>query len=76
MVLVTLALLLILDLLIPYHNVFGQVNQTDKTTILAPNNNMASGTSSNSTGIMTNTSGIIDDAIDALKNSIGSFFRK
>ena len=30
--------------------------------------------SSNSTNIMQNTSGMIDDAFDALKDSFGSFF--
>jgi hypothetical protein len=30
--------------------------------------------SSNSTGIMKNTTGMIDDAFDALKDSFGTFF--
>lgn len=30
--------------------------------------------SSNSTGIMNNTTGMIDDAFDALKDSFGTFF--
>ena len=30
--------------------------------------------SSNSTGIMRNTTGMIDDAFDALKDSFGTFF--
>jgi len=73
-VIVTLGLFLILDLAIPYHNVFA-VNQTEEKTLI-PNNNMTAGTPPNSTGIMQNTSGIIDDAIDAIKNSVSSFFKK
>ena len=37
---------------------------------------MSTGTSSNDTRIMENTSGMIDDAFDALKDSFGSFFGK
>ena len=76
LVIVTLAFFLILHFAIPYNYVLAQVNEHEQKTIAAPNNNMTTGTYSNSTGIMTNTSGIIDDAIDALKNSLGSFFRK
>ena len=72
---VTLALSVILGLLIPYGNVNAQGNQTGGNTIFTPNNNMSNGTSNN-TGIMKNTSGIIDDAFDALKDSFGSFFGK
>lgn len=73
-VIVTLGLFLILDLAIPYHNVFA-VNQTEEKTVV-PYNNMTAGSPPNSTGIMQNTSGIIDDAIDAIKNSVSSFFKK
>jgi hypothetical protein len=77
LVIVTLALFLILDLAIPYGHVFAQVNQTKENAILTPTNNMLNaGTPPNSTGIMQNTSGIIDDAIDAIKNSLNSFFKK
>ena len=73
-VIVTLGLFLILDLAIPYYYVFA-VNQTvEKTPV--PYNNTTAGTPPNSTGIMQNTSGIIDDAIDAIKNSLNSFFKK
>jgi len=73
-VIVTLGLFLILDLAIPYYYVFA-VNQTvEKTPV--PYNNTTAGTPPNSTGIMQNTSGIIDDAIDAIKNSLSSFFKK
>jgi hypothetical protein len=65
---------LALHLSIPHHSVFGQVNNTNETLIL--NENMSTGTSSNSTRIMENTSGMIDDAFDALKDSFGSFFGK
>jgi len=73
-VIVTLGLFLILDLAIPHSHVFA-VNQTEEKT-LVPHNNMTAGTPPNSTGIMQNTSGIIDDAIDAIKNSLSSFFKK
>jgi hypothetical protein len=46
----------------------------EKTPV--PYNNTTAGTPPNSTGIMQNTSGIIDDAIDAIKNSVSSFFKK
>ena len=49
---------------IPSHSVFGQVNNTNETLTL------------NDTHIMENTSGVIDDAFDALKDSFGSFFGK
>ena len=74
-VIVTLGLFLILDLAIPYPRVFAQANQTEEKTP-ATNNNMNVGNPPNSTGIMQNTSGIIDDAIDAIKNSVSSFFKK
>lgn len=74
-VIVTLGLFLILDLAVPYPHVFAQVNQTGEKTS-ASNNNMNVGNPPNSTGIMQNTSGIIDDAIDAIKNSVSSFFKK
>ena len=70
-VIVTLGLFLFLGLAIPYHNVFA-VNQTEEKT----DQNMTARTPPNSTGIMQNTSGIIDDAIDAIKNSVSSFFKK
>lgn len=73
-VIVTLGLFLFLDLAAPYHNVFA-VNQTEEKTVV-PYNNMTAGSPPNSTGIMQNTSGIIDDAIDAIKNSVSSFFKK
>jgi len=74
-VVVTLGFFLILDLAVPYPHVFAQLNQTEEKTA-ASNNNMNAGNPPNSTGIMQNTSGIIDDAIDAIKNSVSSFFKK
>lgn len=71
----TLALSVILHLLIPYDHAYAQGNQSGEETIFTPNNNMTNGTSNN-TGIMENTSGMIDDAFDALKDSFGSFFGK
>ena len=74
-VVVTLGLFLFLDLAVPYPYVIAQVNHSEEKTP-APNNNMNVGNPPNSTGIMQNTSGIIDDAIDAIKNSVSSFFKK
>jgi len=75
-VIVTLALFLILDLVIPYHHVFAQVNQTEEKKLASYNNNNTASAPPNSTGIMQNTSGIIDDTIDAIKNLLSSFFKK
>jgi hypothetical protein len=55
---------------IPY--AFGQIDNT--TGIVTPDNNSNTNGSSNEGGIMENTSGVIDDAFDALKDSFGSFF--
>ena len=74
-VIVTLGLFLFLDFAVPYHHVIAQLNQTEEKTP-PTNNNMNAGNPSNSSGIMQNTSGIIDDAIDAIKNSVSSFFKK
>jgi hypothetical protein len=71
-----IALSVILDLIIPYGYVYAQVNQNWQNTLFAPNNNMNAGTTSNSTGIMKNTSGMLDEAFDALRNTFGSFFGK
>ena len=73
---ITLALSVISDLLIPHDYLYAQVNQTGQSTIFTPINNLSNGTTSNSTGIMKNTSGMLDDAFDALKNTFGSFFGK
>jgi hypothetical protein len=54
----------------------AQVNQNGQNTLLAPNNNMNAGNTSNSTGIMKNTSGMLDEAFDALRNTFASFFGK
>jgi hypothetical protein len=71
----TLALPVILHLLVPYDYVYAQGNQSGENTIYTPNNNLTEGTSNN-TGIMKNTSGLLDDAFDALKDTFGSFFEK
>jgi len=73
---ITLALSVISDLVIPRDYLYAQVNQTGQNTIFTPINNMSTGTTSNSTGIMKNTSGMLDDAFDALKDKLGSFFGK
>ncbi len=72
----TLALSVILGLVNPYDYVDAQVNESGQNTIFTSNNNMAAGTTSNSTGIMKNTSGMLDDAFDALRDHFGSFFGK
>ena len=62
---VAFSICLALHLSISHHSVFGQVdNNTNETLTL------------NDTRVMENTSGIIDDAFDALKDSFGSFFGK
>ena len=73
-IMVAFSICLALHLSIPHNSVFGQVNNTNETLI--PNDNMSTGTPSNTTRIMENTSGMVDDAFDALKDSFGSFFGK
>jgi hypothetical protein len=75
-VIITLALSVISDLVIPYDYLYAQVNQSGQNTIFAPISNLSNGTTSNSTGIMKNTSGMLDDAFDALKDTFGTFFGK
>jgi len=74
--LVSLALSVILILINPYDYVNAQLNQSGQNTIFTLNNNMNAGNTSNSTGIMKNTSGMLDEAFDALRNTFGSFFGK
>jgi len=74
-IMVTFSICLAFHLSIPHNSVFGQVDNTT-TELSKPNNNVSAGTSSNTTRIMENTSGMIDDAFDALKDSFGSFFGK
>jgi hypothetical protein len=71
---VAFSMCMALHLSIPHQSVLGQENNTNETLML--NENMSTGTSSNTTRIMENTSGMIDDAFDALKDSFGSFFGK
>ena len=73
---IMIAFSVILALVIPFDYVNAQVNQSGQKTIFTSNNNMNAGTTSNTTGIMKNTSGMLDDAFDALRNSFGSFFGK
>jgi len=70
----TISLNLAFQISAPHHSVFGQQDNTTESLIL--NNNISTGTSSNTTRIMENTSGMIDDAFEALKDSFGSFFGK
>lgn len=61
--------------LVPYISALGESYYV--TEIISSNGTThASELSSNGTGIMHNTSGMIDDAFDALKDSFGSFFGK
>ena len=71
-----LALFVILDLIIPNGYVNAQVNQNGQNTLFAPNNITNAGTTANGTGIMKNTSGMLDEAFDALRNTFGPFFGK
>jgi hypothetical protein len=73
----TLALSVILHLSIPYDYVYAQGNQSGENSIFTPDNNMTDETSNNNTGgIMKNTSGLLDDAFDTLRDTFGSFFGK
>jgi hypothetical protein len=57
------------------NSVLGQTDNSSATAVSnILNNNPKTEASSNSTGIMHNTSGIIDDAFDALKDSFATFF--
>jgi hypothetical protein len=72
-IMAALSIFLAFHLSIPHDSVFGQEDNTT-TELSTPNNNESTETSSNNTHIMENTSGMIDDAFDALKDSFGSFF--
>ena len=72
--LVIISLSLAVHVLSPNPYTYGQIGNA--TGIVTPDNNTNTGKSSNDSGIMHNTTGIIDDAFDALKDSFGSFFGK
>ncbi|HEY7757180.1 MAG TPA: hypothetical protein VIA08_03020 [Nitrososphaeraceae archaeon] len=72
--LVIICLSLVVQILFPNPYTFGQIGNT--TGIVTPDNNTNTVGTSNDSGIMQNTSGIIDDAFNALKDSFGSFFGK
>jgi len=67
----TISICLGFQLMIHYHLVIGQVDDT-----AGKNSDSDTPVSTNDTGIMHNTTGMIDDAFDALKDSFGSFFGK
>ena len=73
-IILTLSIYIALQLSIPHHSILAQINDT--TGLVTPNNDTTTGALSNDSGIMHNTTGIIDDAFDALKDSFGSFFGK
>lgn len=74
LILVIFFLSLILHNLIPNPSAFAQVDNT--TAMITLNNITNSEVLFNGTTIMRNTSGLIDDAIYALKESFRSFFGK
>jgi hypothetical protein len=73
-IILTISICIALQLSIPYHSILAQIDNT--TGLVTPNNDTNTGGLSNDSGIMHNTTGIIDDAFDALKDSFGSFFGK
>jgi hypothetical protein len=73
-IILTLCIYIALQLSIPHHSILAQINDT--AGLVTPNNDTNAGGLSNDSGIMHNTTGIIDDAFDALKDSFGSFFGK
>ena len=73
-IILTISIYIALQLSIPYHSILAQTDNT--TRLVTPNNDTNTGGLSNDSGIMHNTTGIIDDAFDALKDSFGSFFGK
>ncbi|MDW0271008.1 MAG: hypothetical protein QN834_06310 [Nitrososphaeraceae archaeon] len=73
-IILTLSVSIALQLSIPHHSILAQINDT--TGLVTLNNVTNTGALSNDSGIMHNTTGIIDDAFDALKDSFGSFFGK
>lgn len=62
--------------------VYGQMNGindsaiSDTDLVFAAISNMSAGTAYNNTRIMENTSGMIDDAFDAIKDTFKSLFGK
>ena len=73
-IILTLSIYIALQPSIPHHSILAQTNDT--TGLVTPNNDTSTGALSNGSGIMHNTTGIIDDAFDNLKDSFGSFFGK
>lgn len=65
-----IGLLVVLDPIVLHDYMYAQGNQNGQNI-----NNMTNG-NSNTSGIMRNTTGMIDDAFDALKDTLGSFFGK
>jgi hypothetical protein len=73
-IILTLSISIALQLSTPHNSALAQADDT--TGLVTPDNNTNTGGLSNDSGIMHNTTGIIDDAFDALKDSFGSFFGK
>ena len=67
----TLSIYLALQIAIPHHSIIDQVDD-----IAGINSDSNTAGVTNDSGIMHNTTGMIDDAFDALKDSFGSFFGK
>lgn len=71
-IILTPSIYIALQLSIPHHSILAQIDDT--TGLVIPSNDTTTGALSNESGIMHNTTGIIDDVFDALKDSFGSFF--
>ena len=70
-IILTLSIYLALQVAIPLHSIIAQVEDSSGT-----NSDSNTAGLTNDSGIMHNTTGMIDDAFDALKDSFGSFFGK
>jgi hypothetical protein len=70
-IILKLSICLPLFFLILHQSALAQINSTTGPT---DNKTTTAGDLTNGNGIMHNTTGIIDDAFDALKDSFGTFF--
>jgi hypothetical protein len=81
-VVLTFYLFVALNSLSSQWQVYGQMDDSnniannDAELVVEPTDNTSAGPLNNATHIMENTSGIIDDAFDALKDTFKSFFGK
>lgn len=81
-VVLTFYLFIALDSSSPQWQVYGQMDDSnniannDAELVVGTTDNISAGPLNNATRIMENTSGMIDDAFDALKETFKSFFGK